>query len=211
MARDRASNLGSIPACAGEPERQTAPQNYMRVHPRVCGGAPVSFAAADLLKGPSPRVRGSHRIAKVRSVNPGSIPACAGEPVHIMLCHPEHRVHPRVCGGALERRLLQALCWGPSPRVRGSLTSVDDYPIFGWSIPACAGEPDWIRPLFSAHRVHPRVCGGAPIKNAPVESITGPSPRVRGSQMQLPQRQIHGGSIPACAGEPPICDEGNRS
>ena len=52
---------GSIPACAGEPDRWDSRDGGQRVYPRVCGGT-------------DPETRGLHSIA-------GSIPACAGEPL----------------------------------------------------------------------------------------------------------------------------------
>jgi hypothetical protein len=50
---------GSIPACAGEPHRQSAPDCSSRVHPRVCGGANIKGVTIGQATGPSPRVRGS--------------------------------------------------------------------------------------------------------------------------------------------------------
>ena len=70
----------SIPACAGEPPRGRAGPPARRVYPRVCGGA-VAMAVIGLpVPGLSPRVRGSHAYLAEHEVDPGSIPACAGEP-----------------------------------------------------------------------------------------------------------------------------------
>ena len=77
---------GSIPACAGEPQRRKCRDLLgARVYPRVCGGA---FSGG----------RGC-------SMRPweGSIPACAGEPSAktSMSARSTKRVYPRVCGGAI--------------------------------------------------------------------------------------------------------------
>ena len=72
--------LGSIPACAGEPPHPARQHRPPKVYPRVCGGTQLSAATADGSNGLSPRVRGNQyhaiRLLPVRR----SIPACAGEP-----------------------------------------------------------------------------------------------------------------------------------
>ena len=151
----------SIPACAGEPSRASAPDSRARVHPRVCGGALHALAQQHGAGGPSPRVRGSLRLGDRLRLHVGSIPACAGEPSASRTTSGRLRVHPRGCGGASRLGRLAADRAGPSPRVRGSQTLAlltDPSP---GSIPACAGEPCPSVLRRAAEKVHPRVCGGA--------------------------------------------------
>ena len=75
------AGLGSIPACAGEPATARAPRPSCRVYPRVCGGARARAGGRRAVQGLSPRVRGSPRCGGGVAVEPGSIPACAGEPL----------------------------------------------------------------------------------------------------------------------------------
>ena len=49
--------------------------------------------------GLSPRVRGNPDKPAAAAVKPGSIPACAGEPVAGVKTRSPTRVYPRVCGG----------------------------------------------------------------------------------------------------------------
>ena len=70
------------------------------------------------------------------------------------------------------------------------------------SIPAGAGEPTRPGNEALAHRVHPRGCGGAETESRKRKVTTGPSPRVRGSQVRTAQVRTAQGSIPAGAGEP---------
>ncbi|CAI8736319.1 protein of unknown function [Methylococcus capsulatus] len=79
-ARDRAQ-LGSIPACAGEPVQLRCSSSQQAVYPRVCGGAVAWRNQAIGDEGLSPRVRGSLIMAKASVWVIGSIPACAGEPL----------------------------------------------------------------------------------------------------------------------------------
>ena len=78
--RHRELDVGSIPACAGEPASGTTASRSLRVYPRVCGGTSLVLVGGALETGLSPRVRGNpDREAGARHVH-GSIPACAGEP-----------------------------------------------------------------------------------------------------------------------------------
>ena len=92
---------------------------------------------------------------------------------------------------------------GLSPRVRGNLQRVSEAARATGSIPACAGEPSVPRWAYTASAVYPRVCGGT-IPAGQIElKGTGLSPRVRGNPVGLGALGDVGGSIPACAGEPP--------
>ena len=72
---------GSIPACAGEPSRSGMPPWVARVYPRVCGGTRSVSTTRARGRGLSPRVRGNPSQSPRTATPPGSIPACAGEPL----------------------------------------------------------------------------------------------------------------------------------
>ena len=55
--------LGSIPACAGEPVNQNVAQLEVKVYPRVCGGTRRCGPAMLMSGGLSPRVRGNRICA----------------------------------------------------------------------------------------------------------------------------------------------------
>ena len=71
-----------------------------------------------------------------------------------------------------------------------------------WSIPACAGEPLYLRSDPIAAEVYPRVCGGTLECRAHRIACQGLSPRVRGNQEDPLCPRPPARSIPACAGEP---------
>ena len=75
-----AGQIGSIPACAGEPLSTASLSPLERVYPRVCGGAKSRKRTRVCTKGLSPRVRGSRTYVWIILHRRGSIPACAGEP-----------------------------------------------------------------------------------------------------------------------------------
>ena len=72
--------LGSIPACAGEPRSASSSLGSSGVYPRVCGGTSCSNAVWSTALGLSPRVRGNLCRLWFCRYAPRSIPACAGEP-----------------------------------------------------------------------------------------------------------------------------------
>ena len=51
------------------------------VYPRVCGGTAISTIQRHPRLGLSPRVRGNRDFNNSAASAPGSIPACAGEPL----------------------------------------------------------------------------------------------------------------------------------
>ena len=71
--------VGSIPACAGEPWNAVPDCGGRSVYPRVCGGTAIRSGSAPAAG--------------------GSIPACAGEPRHRDRSLHDAGVYPRVCGG----------------------------------------------------------------------------------------------------------------
>ena len=195
-------DVGSIPACAGEPKPVLSWLGKSKVYPRVCGGTSWRRRRKRTASGLSPRVRGNP-VRPWSILCPfGSIPACAGEPSRLSFRCVDFLVYPRVCGGTQDCDYDHLGLDGLSPRVRGNRCDVFPTLTSIRSIPACAGEPDRSPPYLAKQRVYPRVCGGTLRSNLYEKAIKGLSPRVRGNHSQDGHR--HGGarSIPACAGEP---------
>ena len=93
------SQLGSIPACAGEPSVSVTPTKNSGVYPRVCGGTGGGGLGIGTTRGLSPRVRGNRPFARQPAQRARSIPACAGEPRFRTVGLSGYAVYPRVCGG----------------------------------------------------------------------------------------------------------------
>ena len=197
------SPFRSIPACAGEPGLVQLFQLFQLVYPRVCGGTPLKSHPPGCPRGLSPRVRGNRASYDDIWKALGSIPACAGEPHIVAAAEAVFSVYPRVCGGTHRHRRARLRPAGLSPRVRGNHMA-DFKPItVQRSIPACAGEPLCPRRRILRHPVYPRVCGGTSCARPSSNNQSGLSPRVRGNPVALCRAGAGGGSIPACAGEPP--------
>ena len=193
---------GSIPAGAGEPTLDAITLCLEQVYHRGCGGAEFIEPMRRPAVGLSPRVRGSLKDPVSGAAQGRSIPAGAGEPPTGRPILPATGVYPRGCGGARLRLAYSQRKKGLSPRVRGSLqpAAVDAH--WPGSIPAGAGEPFSNRSRLRLNWVYPRGCGGAPKQSQWKPSLTGLSPRVRGSPTDARLQRWQAGSIPAGAGEP---------
>ena len=199
--RERNSNGGLIPACAGKTLVMVWYCVGNWAHPRVCGENNHSSQHRRHATGSSPRVRGKRECGFNVFVKCGLIPACAGK---TCLDDPQLSgwwAHPRVCGENAWISGIDGLQEGSSPRVRGKLTA----PLWCHHgtglIPACAGKTRsrWARTW--AARAHPRVCGENGKLLRLIPSRPGSSPRVRGKRDASFLLPAVRGLIPACAGK----------
>ena len=149
-------------------------------------------------------MRGNRRDTRSHQYRPGSIPACAGEPIQAGSAHVGRWVYPRVCGGTDVIHVRINTDPGLSPRVRGNLSRLAAPMWAGGSIPACAGEPDTMASGRMVSWVYPRVCGGTAARRRADDRLKGLFPRVRGNPPRPDYWLPCWRSIPACAGEPNI-------
>ena len=67
----------------------------------MCGGTSTTGISEKPVRGLSPRVRGNRAARPALLHIRGSIPACAGEPLHQKRRLLSYGVYPRVCGGTI--------------------------------------------------------------------------------------------------------------
>ena len=194
---------GSIPACTGNPSTSRSRRWSAAVYPRVYGESYPNNSQGNRGRGLSPRVRGIRRPTSTSPGNPGSIPACTGNPPARCTAVRRCRVYPRVYGESLGDRLAARRRTGLSPRVRGIHSGRRVCRRCCGSIPACTGNPR--AGTFSAvgSWVYPRVYGESLSWSASALYHVGLSPRVRGIRTGRSTPGRSAGSIPACTGNPP--------
>ena len=112
--------VGPIPAYAGEPAGRSRMATLQTAYPRVCGGTSVLTSEVALLKGLSPRMRGNPILDSPSTLEPGPIPAYAGEPHSGSWSGRQLGAYPRVCGGTGAQALKGFHDQGLSPRMRGN-------------------------------------------------------------------------------------------
>jgi hypothetical protein len=132
--------------------------------------------------GSSPRVRGTRLDDLFEQAVYRFIPAGAGNAWATIRRAACTTVHPRVCGERPDADRAARVPDGSSPRVRGTpAQSVTDFGAQRF-IPACAGNALLPCQLRSDPPVHPRVCGE---RLRPIQlflTVSGSSPRVRGTR-----------------------------
>ena len=150
---------GITPACAGKSARPTPASTAWSDHPRVCGEKRWKTAAALLMSGSPPRMRGKvcviGRAARVRGITP----AYAGKSERTDWTITCHRDHPRVCGEKPAPRQRAASCRGSPPRMRGKGFPAALSCRRARITPAYAGKRHPLDTASLVRQDHPRVCG----------------------------------------------------
>ena len=149
-------------------------------------------------------MRGTHQNAVAGIDATGIIPAYAGntysdtDSIHFI------GDHPRVCGEHNPNHGSNFPCWGSSPRMRGTPTSLQASTRNDGIIPAYAGNTSARIAARPVHRDHPRVCGEHTTENGDAMADEGSSPRMRGTLHCPPRGKGRSGIIPAYAGNTSI-------
>ena len=130
----------------------------------------------------------------------GIIPAYAGNTKEYLGDDVYGRDHPRVCGEHLVFAAVALSTVGSSPRMRG--TPVTDYrgATYHGIIPAYAGNTNACTSPSEYLEDHPRVCGEHHQQPRKELTMTGSSPRMRGTRRPDKRVRWVRGIIPAYAG-----------
>ena len=192
--------LRFIPAHAGNSRFRAFAAPFTSVHPRACGEQCSLLDLASRSNGSSPRMRGTDQQEEDEMFKKRFIPAHAGNRFDRSGLFTRIAVHPRACGehNTYPGSTLKAC--GSSPRMRGTDLLSRLRPATCRFIPAHAGNSlalstwCWISP------VHPRACGEQPLPITAATSISGSSPRMRGTVRWSMYIIINWRFIPAHAG-----------
>ena len=172
---------GIIPAGAGLTYFSLSELKYKWDHPRGCGAHALKNWMAFVISGSSPRVRGSHCGTSLPEVLLGIIPAGAGLTSRQMTQRNGSWDHPRGCGAHSIFLIPYKSIMGSSPRVRGSLLTLEERKATHGIIPAGAGLTPPVRFVRHNYGDHPRGCGAHSFFLSTESKKLGSSPRVRGS------------------------------
>ena len=117
----RPTDMGIIPAHAGNTRSFSPASPVPQDHPRACGEHSVRHSKRSAILGSSPRMRGTLSESNPHLTINRIIPAHAGNTVHSALGLSVRRDHPRACGE--HHQIPAKLQWkqGSSPRMRGTL------------------------------------------------------------------------------------------
>ena len=201
-----ASEIGIIPAHAGNTPFSSGSMVTFRDHPRACGEHLSMRIQFPLQRGSSPRMRGTHAGVWVDDSQVGIIPAHAGNTANHWLTPDMLGDHPRACGEHSCEMSVLSTSAGSSPRMRGTPVWRHADEIGRGIIPAHAGNTCSSTPIPHAPRDHPRACGehGSPVDATGDQQ--GSSPRMRGTPVTGFAWGAGNGIIPAHAGNTQSAD-----
>ena len=150
---------GIIPAYAGNTPRWRISRSCVQDHPRLRGEHIIGIISHRASAGSSPLTRGTLIVAYLRLVDPGIIPAYAGNtgfPSHLRPCTQDH---PRLRGEHTRLCPVGKVPPGSSPLTRGTHRDRNHDRMFRRIIPAYAGNT-WSLPTNAPPvRDHPRLRG----------------------------------------------------
>ena len=177
----RSLTVRIIPADAGNTRYHTVMSDQAKDHPRGCGEHTVLKTKALSYKGSSPRMRGT-LYRRVRMIQKDRIiPADAGNTFICSFGWVAGWDHPRGCGEHDINTTPFTGAHGSSPRMRGTQASSWFPKPQHWIIPADAGNTHFQRKPRLKDGDHPRGCGEHSWSVNRVLTVTGSSPRMRGT------------------------------
>ena len=197
--------LGIIPAYAGNTTSCPRYPCRCRDHPRVCGEHTYESTAPDIMKGSSPRMRGTLAGVGQFANLLGIIPAYAGNTSVPVVGEWIGGDHPRVCGEHPIEHDARRVGLGSSPRMRGTLCFRGIPSGSVGIIPAYAGNTMTLPATASHQWDHPRVCGEHSRSCSAKVPRGGSSPRMRGTRNRCAYGVGRHGIIPAYAGNTRCC------
>ena len=110
------------------------------------------------------------------------------------------RDHPRACGEHALIKLKDSGSRGSSPRLRGTLSRINQIRVLNGIIPALAGNTALCFVRCLGVWDHPRACGEHNYTADRIVHMKGSSPRLRGTHVRAERRRRQDGIIPALAG-----------
>ncbi len=175
-------NRRIIPAGAGHTVACAKKKPRRADHPRGCGAHRQINRQSFWKFGSSPRVRGTPAFRLVPTGIKRIIPAGAGHTMAHRVAQLGDADHPRGCGAHVRRRRSWRRWGGSSPRVRGTPVGTVSVAVTARIIPAGAGHTQSCRAFRSALPDHPRGCGAHSGEDGGMTTLSGSSPRVRGTR-----------------------------
>jgi hypothetical protein len=196
----RAGEVRFIPARAGNSREACWSRGSGTVHPRAGGEQPRMPDRCLSSRGSSPRGRGTAVVKTCPIAVCRFIPARAGNSGHPGRCNSAKTVHPRAGGEQEATSSPSRAELGSSPRGRGTDWQRSFRIHCCRFIPARAGNRHPRTCSARVRPVHPRAGGEQFFARSIEASVSGSSPRGRGTGTVLQNQNRFGRFIPARAG-----------
>ena len=168
------------PAYAGKSGSIGKVVHLARDHPRLCGEKHALSACVRRVLGSPPPMRGKASVSYPFCVGIRITPAYAGKSMPAPPASMPARDHPRLCGEKFIGEMLRKIVEGSPPPMRGKVCTSSDLTVRGRITPAYAGKRPLERPLTTATKDHPRLCGEKSPSDGVSSTLTGSPPPMRG-------------------------------
>ena len=189
-----------IPASAGNRSSIALQDTVLSVHPRERGEQRNSAFLSRMADGSSPRARGTGEPGRCAGCALRFIPASAGNSAAASLAPNQDTVHPRERGEQVNWITVRPNTNGSSPRARGTGVKLVVAEFVQRFIPASAGNRFRVSSCSRLISVHPRERGEQGVTSMESESMSGSSPRARGTGFDTSPESRPMRFIPASAG-----------
>ena len=194
------SQVGLIPARAGNTARPALLRARSRAHPRSRGEHEATVLPEPKEPGSSPLARGTPSGWSGSTRARGLIPARAGNTWSQSSGVSSFGAHPRSRGEHVGFQVAHWPSSGSSPLARGTPSVLTSYSSSGWLIPARAGNTAQNGLLPLTYWAHPRSRGEHVWRSGRRKERRGSSPLARGTQRGHGGAERGRGLIPARAG-----------
>ena len=192
---------GITPAYAGKSKLSPNCIVVKRDHPRICGEKSQHIGARYIPKGSPPHMRGKVNEKKANGFDIRITPAYAGKST--LLCFPAEPGwdHPRICGEKPHSVLVDPVCVGSPPHMRGKGRATTARVAHTGITPAYAGKSLLYHFFRDFARDHPRICGEKCRIIYVLVSKPGSPPHMRGKVCVASELARYSGITPAYAGK----------
>ena len=148
-----------IPTYVGNTYSARFKDDYLAVHPHVCGEHTLTLDLAATVTGSSPRMWGTPREGAYEKLNERFIPTYVGNTRLQLNVSPGRTVHPHVCGEHTTTPRISRWRFGSSPRMWGTPDRLTEMEGMRRFIPTYVGNTGLNHATTSSFAVHPHVCG----------------------------------------------------
>ena len=174
-----------IPTGVGNAGIVPAMTSICSVHPHGCGERINRWYEEQKSVGSSPRVWGTRHPGPAAEASHRFIPTGVGNATRPVGFFALLTVHPHGCGERQEHIWYSAFSSGSSPRVWGTLWIKRCFVIFSRFIPTGVGNASWRYGYPNCCAVHPHGCGERKKSSWCLFAVSGSSPRVWGTLLNV--------------------------
>ena len=196
------------PAYAGKRNGQSPTMLLRRDHPRICGEKSTRKRRTDSTLGSPPHMRGKGRCLWFCKLVLGITPAYAGKRKICLWPWATTQDHPRICGEKPHSVLVDPVCVGSPPHMRGKGRATTARVAHTGITPAYAGKSLLYHFFRDFARDHPRICGEKCRIIYVLVSKPGSPPHMRGKVCVASELARYSGITPAYAGKSQIASFG---